>query len=132
MAQKASRQYMEQTLLTAAPADLLNMLMNEELKSIKIAIICIKKKSLAEAHNRLIKAQNIIDELLCSLNSDYKISEDLAAIYRFIKQQLISANIHKDIQKLEELIPIVTELCDAWKQASRIVCGIGADLNAGG
>lgn len=118
---RAVMQYTEQAGITAAPDELLVMLLNAEIKNIRIAINAIKNKKIPDAHTRLIKAQDIIDELIMSLDMNYEISKDLMTLYCFIKEKLVEANIKKDADILEQLVPMVTELRDTWAQASKIV-----------
>lgn len=113
-------QYMELSGITATPGELLIMLLDAEIKNIKIAILQMNNKNITEAHNRIIKAQDIIDELLLSLDYKYEISEGLAGIYTYIKGELVAANIKKDQTKLQNLLPIITELRDTWKKANSL------------
>ncbi|NLK40311.1 MAG: flagellar export chaperone FliS [Clostridiales bacterium] len=115
---KAYMEYTEQSIYTSSPGDILLMLFNAELKNIKAAILFIQKNRYKEAHERLLKAQDIMTELISSLDFSYKISDDLSKLYSFIKNELIYANIHKDTDRLSQLLPIVTELRDAWDRAN--------------
>lgn len=117
---EACLQYTELSGMTATPGELLIMLFNAEIKNIKKAIICIKNRDVVNSHNCLKKAQDIITELIVSLDETYQISKELKPLYLFIKRELIAANINKDMEKLEKLLPIVTELRDTWKEANRI------------
>lgn len=117
---EACLQYTELSGMTATPGELLIMLFNAEIKNIKKAIICIKSRDVVNSHNCLKKAQDIITELIVSLDETYQISKELKPLYLFIKRELIAANINKDMERLEKLLPIVTELRDTWKEANRI------------
>lgn len=112
--------YTEQSGITASPGELLMMLLNAEIKNIRIAILSIGAGKLTDAHQRLMKAQDIMDELILSLDDAYEISKELTPLYLFIKKELMSANIKKDTEKLEKLLPIVTELRDSWEKAYEI------------
>lgn len=81
---KAYIQYTEQNIYTASPGEILLMLYNAELKNIKTAILFIEKKRYGEAHEKLLKAQDIITELISSLDFSYKISHDLLKLYDYI------------------------------------------------
>lgn len=116
----AVMQYTDKAGITAAPDELLIMLLNALIKNIRRAIVSIKSESISKAHNSLIKAQDIVDELIISLDMSYSISNDLLAFYSFIKGKLCEANIHKDADLLESLLPAVKELRDTWVRASKI------------
>jgi flagellar protein FliS len=118
---KSYNQYTEQVVLTATPGELLIMLYNAEIKNIKAAIICIKAKNTQAAHDKLMKAQDIINELIFSLDDTSEIAKELHALYAFIKNELVLANVSKDAERLEAILPIVTDLRDTWEKAKQIV-----------
>lgn len=113
-------QYTEQSGLTASPGELLIMLFNAEIKNIKIAILNIKAGNIAEANAKLIKAQDIINELIVSLDFRYAIAKELRTLYGFINRELIAANVKKDAGRLEQLLPLIIDLKDTWEKADRL------------
>ncbi|MDF2568109.1 MAG: fliS [Oscillospiraceae bacterium] len=117
---KAYLNYVEQSGMTATPGELLLMLWNAEIKNIKIAVLNIKSGNLSEAHEKLIRAQDIVDELILSLDDRYEISKNLTNLYTFIKNELVLANLKKDSERLEAILPLVTEMRDTWEQANKI------------
>ncbi|MFW5770516.1 MAG: flagellar export chaperone FliS, partial [Spirochaetota bacterium] len=68
----------------------------------------------------IIKAQDIISELLLSLNMNDggQISQNLFNLYMFFKKQLLEANIQKDPKLITGVIKMLQELRDAWDQIS--------------
>lgn len=117
---QASQNYTDQIGVTATPEELLLLLLNAEIKNVRIAILCIEAGKVPEAHEKLTKAQSIIDELICSLNWSYEISKELASIYTFIKKELVLANVKKDAEKLKKLLPIITDMRDTWEKAYKM------------
>ncbi len=120
MNKNASLKYIEQGSMTATPGELLMLLLNAEIKNIRVAILRIHDKKLEEAHNCLVKAQDIMNELILSLDDSFALSKELTALYTFIRDELVAANIKKDAAKLEALIPVVTQLRDTWEEAKKI------------
>jgi len=118
--EKACMQYTELSGMTATPGELLIMLFNAEIKNIKKAILSIQSGNIVNSHNALKKSQDIITELITSLDDKYEISKELKPLYLFIKRELITANLKKDAERLEKLLPIVTELRDTWKEANML------------
>ena len=114
-------QYKENSINSATPAELTLMLYNGAIKFTKLAKINMESKNLAEVSINLIKSQDIIDELNLTLNMDYDISQELRSLYIFIKEQLIDANIQKDISILDDVIPIMEGMRDTWKEAMEIM-----------
>lgn len=112
--------YVQQTSITATPGELLVMLWNAEIKNIKLAILAINKNDMSEAHNKIIKAQEIIGELIYSLDDRYEISAELERMYSFIRSELVQANMKKDVKILENILPLVTEFRDTWEEANKL------------
>ncbi len=115
----AYNQYRTTAVQTARPGKLLLMLYDGLILSLKQARQCIEQGILSEAHHHLIKAQEIITELMCTLNMDYEISANLYQLYDYFKRRLIQANIRKDARVIDEVLSFVTELRDTWESVIR-------------
>ena len=89
------QQYQEQSVMTASPGELTLMLYNGCIKFINQAKLFIEQKNIEKANNAIIRAQDIIQELMVTLNMDYEISKNLAALYDYMNRRLIDANISK-------------------------------------
>lgn len=113
--------YRQQSVKTMTTGDMLRMLYDEMLKRIGLAIEAIKSKDIAATNENLKKAQEITNHLISSLDMKYEISENLRSLYDFFNRTLIKANVEKNAEGLEELIPLVTQLRDAYVQADRSV-----------
>jgi len=66
-----------------------------------------------------IKAQDIINELLSSLDFEKggEIAKNLDAMYRYILQRLTQGDINRDMKAVDETIWMLGELKSAWEQA---------------
>lgn len=116
------QQYKKTQIDTANQGKLIVMLYDGAIKFINIAIDLIPSKSIEKIHNNIIKAQDIINELMTSLNMEAgEISEKLFSIYMYIKKKLIEANIKKQAEPLIEVRNYLIELRDAWEQAAKNV-----------
>ena len=111
--------YRRQDVLTATAEDLVVMLYDALKKNIILGRRGIEKKNIEAAHNHLIKALDIVTELVTSLDMNYEISEGLLSIYEFLIINIGDANIHKDAAPLEVVIEIVESLREAWQEVSR-------------
>lgn len=114
------QQYKQQSVLTMTPAELLIMLFDELVKRIKQAELAIEHKKMDAANENIMRAQRIVRYLSQTLNEEYAVSADLDRLYDYFLQQLIQANIKKDIEILRELEPLITDMRDTWKQAARL------------
>lgn len=73
---------------------------------------------LEAAHRALVHAQQIIEELTESLRPDaWSGAKDLEALYVYVHDLLVTANMKKSVESLDEAESILRELSDAWGQA---------------
>jgi flagellar biosynthetic protein FliS len=125
------QQYQEQSIMTASPGELTLMLYNGCIKFIKQAKLYIEEKDIEKANNAIIRAQDIIYELMSTLNMDYEISNNMMALYDYMNRRLIDANISKDIKVLDEVLNLTVEFRDTWmeviKKTRNRFMGIGVE-----
>ncbi|WP_243388285.1 flagellar export chaperone FliS [Bacillus kexueae] len=112
--------YQQNSVTTASPGELTLMLYNGCLKFIKLAKKAISEQNLEEKNINLQKAQNIIRELMVTLNTDIEISQQLMVMYEYMNRRLIEANIKNDVGILEEVEGYVSEFRDTWKEVIRL------------
>lgn len=117
MTYNALNQYKQNTVFSATPEELTLMLYDGVIKFMNIGKHHIENKNISRAHEALIRAQDIIIELNASLDMEYEVSENLRALYDFILNKLIDANIQKDINLIDEALDLVTDMRDTWKEA---------------
>jgi flagellar protein FliS len=110
--------YRRQDVLTASPVDLVIMLYDALKKNIILGRRGIEKKDIEGAHKHLVKAQEIITELINSLDMNYQISEELLDIYEFALRSVAEANIKKDAEPLAPVLEMVDSIREAWKEIS--------------
>jgi flagellar secretion chaperone FliS len=113
--------YQKNQVSTAKPEELTLMLYNGAIKFLQQSKMAIENKDLAKANTLIMKTQDIITELLVTLNMDYAISNSLASLYEYMKQKLIEANMKKDIETIDEVIGMLQELRTTWQQAMKTV-----------
>ncbi|WP_182188051.1 flagellar export chaperone FliS [Pectinatus frisingensis] len=111
--------YKRQQILTASPEMLTLMLYNGAVKFINEGIKHIGEEDCIKSNKVLIRAQNIIIELMSSLNMEYDIAKQLYPIYNYIYRILIEGNMKNDADKLEEAKKLVLQLRDTWAQAMK-------------
>ena len=93
------------------------LLFEGTIKFLRKASKAIDENNIQDAHNNIVKAENILYELMSTLNMDAgEIADNLMRLYDFMIWQLIEANRDKDKNKVESVIELLLPLCDAWKQ----------------
>lgn len=112
--------YQEQYINTLTPEELVTLLYNEVTKRLNKAIAAIENKQLLEAHNCLVKSQDIILHLMSTLDLSIPISNQLMPLYDFMYNTLVKANVHKDIESIKIVLKMVGELKETWVEAINI------------
>mgnify|MGYP000863924582 CR=1 FL=1 len=120
MAINEATAYMDNKVLTATPGELTLMLYDGAIKFCNIAIMAIENKDVQKAHENIMKAERIINELRVTLDFNYPIANEFDRLYDYIYRRLIDANFNKDIAILEEVLGFVRELRDTWKEAMKV------------
>ncbi len=112
--------YLQQSMKTIPPAQLLIMLYDGAIRFTKLAIEAIEQKKLVDAHVNLIKAQDIVQEFIITLDHNAPVAEGLLKLYDYFYYLLVQANVKKDVKPLHELLGYLTELKETWGQAARL------------
>ena len=103
---KQARQYFKQDVETASKEQILIMLYDGAIRFLTIAKNAMEKEDAEKAHNNIVKAQNILTELMSSLDFEIggEIAQNLYSLYEYYHYCLIQANVKKDVAKVEEVI----------------------------
>jgi flagellar protein FliS len=96
------------------------MLYNGCLKFLHLAKKAVINKNMEEKNKNIIKAQNIIRELMITLNMDIPISKNFMSLYDFYYRHLVEANIKNDVRLIEEVEEFIEGFRDTWKEVVRI------------
>jgi flagellar secretion chaperone FliS len=121
MSYAALNKYKENSVTTATPEELTLMLYDGAIKFMNIAKFSIEKKEMEKAHNSLVRAQDIINELNYSLDMKYEISSEMRDLYDFIMSKLIDGNLQKDTNHIDDALSITSEMRDTWKEVIKAV-----------
>lgn len=106
--------YKQNSVNMASSQQLLLMLLDGAVKYTKIAKMAILNKDIQRAHKELVRVQDIFLELMITMDKNTKYMEDLYNIYDFIKNELVKANIKKDITIIDNTLPLIEEIRDMW------------------
>lgn len=112
--------YKQNSVNTASKEQLLLMLLDGAVKYTKIAKLAIKEKNIERAHKELIRVQDIFLELMITMDKDSgDYMEELYSVYEFIKNELGQANIKKDTQIIDNILPVIEEVRDMWYEVDK-------------
>ncbi len=119
------RAYRQTRVKTASQGQLIVMLYNEGLKQLKTAEreFQSSQPKLELVHNAIVKTQDIITELMVSLDFEKggDIAQNLFHLYMYFNQKLVDVNLTKDASNLHEVYSLMESLRDAWAEIENTV-----------
>ena len=110
----------------ASPHRLIQMLMAGALEKISLAKGFLQRGDMSNKGQNIGWAISIIDGLRVSLDKNVggELVENLDALYDYMGQQLLTANINNDVEKLDEIANLMHEIKAGWdgiaKEAAEI------------
>ncbi|WP_245676750.1 flagellar export chaperone FliS [Bacillus solimangrovi] len=128
----AYQKYKQNSIETASSEELTLMLYQGCIKFIKLAKRAIEENNILDRNTNLIKAQNIVQELMISMDPKYPITETIMPMYDYMYRRLMEANAKNDIEILNEVEGYAVEFRDTWKQVMQINRGQQAQLQQSG
>ncbi|MCY6370419.1 flagellar export chaperone FliS [Clostridium ganghwense] len=121
-ANNAYNTYKTNSINYASKEQLLLMLLDGAVKFSKIGRQAIIDKKIQKAHDNITKTQDIFYELMATLDVEQagEWGTKMMSIYRFIVDELGEANMKKDKEKMNQIIPLIEDIRDTWYEANRI------------
>jgi flagellar protein FliS len=115
--------YKETRIRTAGKGQLVVMLYDESIRQIDIAVDVMQEGGLHydKVNAALTKAKDCITELMVSVDFEQggEIAKNLFSLYSYFSQQILEANIKKDVKLLNPIRSHLETLRDAWSEAAR-------------
>lgn len=112
--------YKETSVRTASGGKMVLMLYDAAIRQIDTAVGHLESgtKQLDLINNSVLKAQDIITELMVSLDFEKggEIAPKLFGLYRFFNEQLMEGNVRKEAEPLRAVSSMMRELRGAWAQ----------------
>ena len=114
------KSYRQIATQTAPPGQLVLMLFDGALRSLDRALLGFNCSEVGERnaaiHNNLQRAIDIIRELNGSLDLEAggQLADTLRNLYAFFERRLLDSNLKKTRQGIDEVIPMLKQLRDAW------------------
>ncbi|MBT3346346.1 MAG: flagellar export chaperone FliS [Gemmatimonadetes bacterium] len=117
------RQYNAVQIKTANKGQLIVLLYQGALRNMRKALLQLEGKDMEGKGNSLIKAQDIILELMCALdqsmlNEGNELAANLQRLYLYCYRQLVQANLKMTPKPIEEVIELLANLLEAWEQVA--------------
>lgn len=109
--------YQNNAVNTASGEKLTLMLYNGCIKFINQAINDMKAGDYEGKNHHIQRAQDIIQELMLTLDQNMEISKQILPLYEYIHYQLQEGNIKNDTEHIEEALNYVIEFRNTWRDA---------------
>jgi len=112
------RDYRRTRVVTADPKRLVLMCYEGAMDNLKLVKQKLIEKDYEAKSKALIKAQDIINELLCSLDFEKggSIAKNLDSLYNYMLRRIIHADVNKDVSALNQVLGMLNELKFAWEE----------------
>ena len=112
------RDYRRTSVVSADPKRLVLMCYEGAMDNLKLVKQKLIEKDYEAKSKALIKAQDIINELLCSLDFEKggSIAKNLDSLYNYMLRRIIHADVNKDVSALNEVVGMLNELKFAWEE----------------
>ncbi len=108
----------ESDVFSASPHKLISLLFDGAQKNIRAAQLHMEQGNIAEKGKAITKAIDIVQQgLLAALDKEIggEMAENLEAIYLYVSELLLKANLHNDVSKLTQAAQLLDEIGSAWK-----------------
>lgn len=109
-------EYQKNLIYSATPIQIVLILYDGIIASIEKGKMASLDKDYFELNVSFLKAQQLISELIHSLNMEKggEVAQNLYALYEFFYEQLVLANLTKDVTQIESLLKMVKDLREGW------------------
>ncbi len=110
---------LESSVMSASPHQLIVLLFDGAQSAMVRARILMQQGDIAGKGMALSKAINIINNgLKVGLDKDRggELVENLSALYDYMSQRLLIANLHNDVNAIQEVEVLMENIAGAWRQ----------------
>lgn len=117
---RQATRYRETEVLTATPGQLVVLLYDHLLLSLRRARVAMEARDADVQAECLDKARNVLTELLVTLDRERggEVAVNLAALYSFLLGELVQVGIRADVARLDRVSHMIGELRDAFAQVA--------------
>ena len=116
-----NQQYSQVQIQTATKGKLIVLLYQGAIRFMRKAVVAMERRDMEAKGECLIKAQDIVLELLYAidqqmLDSGNELARNLQRLYLYAYRRLVQANLHIDVAAVEEVAGLMGNLLEAWEQ----------------
>lgn len=113
-----AHEYQKQQVNGASPIQLVVMLYDGALRFMEAGKHAVVNKNLEKQNYYIQKAQRIVTELMATLDMQQggEVAKNLFALYGYVLNELVTANIEDQPEPIERAIRVFSELRESWAQ----------------
>ncbi|MFB1082265.1 flagellar export chaperone FliS [Jeotgalibacillus sp. JSM ZJ347] len=109
----------KELLYQKSPQELTSLLYEAAITKLEKAIQDTKEQNYIEANQSYQRVNDILHRLGAGLNYDSGIIADqLDAVYNFMADEIVMANLKKDVTQAEEVLVMLKDISHSWRQAT--------------
>jgi flagellar protein FliS len=109
--------YRQSQAATASQSELIVLLYRGAVRFAAKARLRIQNGDIEGAHTCLLKAQEIVVELMLGLRpNEQQVTQDLYGLHNYVYQVLYDANLKKDESLVDEALKHLREMLTTWEQ----------------
>lgn len=118
---RAVDKYQQVAVQSRSPLELVVMLYDGALRFMTAAREAIERGDLVAKRDAVSRALAIVSELRSTLNmkEGAEIAASLDALYGFVTERLLEANVQKDPGAIDDALQVMRPLRDAWDQIAQ-------------
>ena len=122
----ALSRYRAVQVTTCSPGQLLVMMYDGLLRFLDEAAVAMRAQDFARSGEKISRAHAILEHLNTSLDPsvDAVLADRLRSLYVFCSEQIITANIKKTPELIDETVRVLAPLREAWKTAVAEVAAV--------
>jgi flagellar protein FliS len=126
--------YLSTQIKTASKEQLLLMLFDGAIRFAHQTKAAIEAREIENASNASIKVQNIVNELMSSLDQELiapELYRNLMSLYSFVHKRMVNANLERNAAAVDEAVEVLTNLRGVWQEAiSQVLADNGGKMPA--
>lgn len=114
---KDINKYLEMKISSMSQRELIVFLYESAVNLMEEARVTINDGDVPGTHQRLDRARNIFLHLLSTLNLEAggDFAKKLSGLYSYFVEKITMANGTKNVQELDDIIPVVNDIKNAWQ-----------------
>ena len=112
----------ESSVMSANQQQLITLLFDGAISALVRARLFMQDGNIQGKGNSISKAINIIESGLkqgLDEQSTDELTDNLLGLYAYMVRRLIQANLHNDVEALEEVEGLLRNIADAWKEVAQ-------------